>query len=213
MSDSTPPGQEPTAASHPLDTRTRNRNRALLVTILLLFFGSMLVAGALRFSGWMPEGRKNHGTLLEPPVDLRDVVPSLVDGGEYHWNPDERIWRIAVAPPADCGSGCAALAERLDTTWRLFGKDADRVHVLWVCGSAACLPPDGAPRPRTLQLLQSEPRLHGALSAAPAAADEAAARSPSVYVIDPNGFVILRYPPGFDPVELRADMVKLLKLI
>lgn len=196
--------------THSIDTRTRNRNRALLIAILLLFFGSMLVAGALRFSGWMPEGRKNHGALLDPPVDLRAVVPSLIDGGEYHWSPDERIWRIAVAPPVDCGTDCGALAAQLDTTWRLFGKDADRVHVLWVCGTAGCMPPDGAPRPRTLQLLQPEPRLHGALSGG---STDVAATGPSVYVIDPNGFVILRYPPGFDPIELRADMVKLLKLI
>lgn len=211
--------------SKPLDTRTRNRNRALLITILLMFFGSMLVAGALRFSGWMPEGRKNHGTLLEPPTDLRAVVPSLVDGGEYHWNPDERIWRIAVAPPTDCGAACATLAGQLDTVWRLFGKDADRVHVLWVCGTASCMPPADAPRPRTLQLLQPDPRLRAALSSGAGtvdgaaavdgavAVDGAAAHATSVYVIDPNGFVILRYPPGFDPVDLRADMVKLLKLI
>ena len=29
---------------------------------------------------------------------------------------------------------------------------------------------------------------------------------------DPYGFVILRYPPGFDPAGLRADVAKLLKL-
>jgi hypothetical protein len=34
-----------------------------------------------------------------------------------------------------------------------------------------------------------------------------------VYVIDPNGFVILRYAPGADPAGLRADLAKLLKLI
>ena len=33
-----------------------------------------------------------------------------------------------------------------------------------------------------------------------------------VYVIDPNGFVILRYAPGFDPAGLRTDVAKLLKL-
>ena len=202
-----------TDSEHPIDTKTRNRNRALLITILLLFFGSMLVAGALRFSGWMPEGRKNHGTLIEPPVDLRAVVPSLVDGGEYHWNPDERIWRIAVAPPTHCGDACGALAQQLDTIWRLFGKDADRVHLLWVCGSASCMPPAGAPRPRTLRLLQPAPRLRAALSNGVADVDATAAEGPSLYVIDPNGFVILRYPPGFDPVGLRSDLLKLLKLI
>jgi hypothetical protein len=34
-----------------------------------------------------------------------------------------------------------------------------------------------------------------------------------VYVIDPNGFVILRYAPGFEPGGLREDLVKLLKLM
>ncbi len=33
-----------------------------------------------------------------------------------------------------------------------------------------------------------------------------------VYVVDPNGFVILRYAPGFDPGHLRQDMARLLKL-
>jgi hypothetical protein len=39
------------------------------------------------------------------------------------------------------------------------------------------------------------------------------ARGLPVYVIDPNGFVILRYAPGFDPAGLRADLAKLLKLM
>ncbi len=33
-----------------------------------------------------------------------------------------------------------------------------------------------------------------------------------VYVVDPNGFVVLRYAPGFDPGGLRADLARLLKL-
>jgi hypothetical protein len=33
-----------------------------------------------------------------------------------------------------------------------------------------------------------------------------------VYVVDPNGFVILRYAPGFDAGHLRQDMARLLKL-
>jgi hypothetical protein len=34
-----------------------------------------------------------------------------------------------------------------------------------------------------------------------------------VFVIDPHGFVILRYAPGADPANLRSDVSKLLKLI
>src|SRR5690606_33888645 len=44
----------------------RRRNRKMLLAIFALFFGSMLLAGLLRFSGWRPEGTKSHGELLEP---------------------------------------------------------------------------------------------------------------------------------------------------
>ncbi|MGN6113267.1 MAG: hypothetical protein ACTHOC_09745, partial [Luteimonas sp.] len=60
--------------------RLRKRNRGLLLLIFALFFGSMLVAGALRFSGWRPAGMKNKGELLQPPVDLRARAPRLADG-------------------------------------------------------------------------------------------------------------------------------------
>ncbi len=189
-----------------LSERQRNRNRGLLLLLLAMFFGSMLVAGLLRFSGWRPTGTKNHGELLQPPGDLRAVVPQLAQGGEYRWKAGERTWRIAVAPPADCGQECVELAREIDTVWQLFGKDADEVHVLWV-GAV----PAGAPRPATLRELRPSPELTAAFPRMDVTAAQGQPRVP-VYVIDPYGFVILRYPPGFDPAGLRADLAKLLKL-
>lgn len=189
-----------------IDHSRRNRNRMWLIAIFAMFFGSMLVAGLLRFSGWRPDGMKNHGELLQPPGDLRAVVPTLADGGDYHWDQTARIWRIALAPPASCTTACAQLARDIDTVWRLFGKDADRVHVLWV-GT----PPPDAPRPDTLRLLRPDPAFRAGLPRVDGMSGEDANGVP-VYVIDPNGFVVLRYPPGFDPVGLRADLSRLLKL-
>lgn len=179
----------------------RNRNRAMLVLVVALFLGSAFVAGALRFSGWRPAGMKNHGELLDPPADLRGMVPVLADGGEYRWNPGERTWRIALAPADGCGAPCVALSQQLDTVWQLFGHRADRVHILWI-GT----PPADARRDRAWRVLAPDPALRAAL---PRVDDPAGT---PVYVIDPNGFVILRYPPGFDPGHLREDVGRLLKL-
>ena len=193
------------------ETSIRNRNRLLLVTLFAMFFGSLLVAGVLRFSGWRPAGTKNFGEMLAPPGDLRSIVPRRLDGSAYAWNPTARNWRIALAPPAGCTAECAKLAHDLDTVWQLTGREADRVDVLWICPAATCAPPAGASRPATLQLLQGDARLRAALPRV----DETTfngRRGVPVYVIDPNGFVILRYPPGFDPAGLRADLSKLLKL-
>ncbi|HEY0504473.1 MAG TPA: hypothetical protein VGD42_13395 [Lysobacter sp.] len=193
-------------------TPNRNRNRVLLLLLFAMFFGSMLVAGLLRFSGWRPEGTKNVGELLDPPGDLRALSPRLLDGGEYRWKSGERTWRILVAPPADCGAQCDTLARELETVWELFGKDAGEVHVLWLCPTASgCEWPAAVPRPATLQLLQADERVRAGLPRvdAPGAGG---VRGVPAYVVDPYGFVILRYPPGFDASGLRTDVARLLKL-
>jgi cytochrome oxidase Cu insertion factor (SCO1/SenC/PrrC family) len=188
--------------SPPPDPARTRRGRWMLIALFLLFFGSVFGAGVLRFSGWQPASLRNHGQLLQPAIDARAIVPQLADGGEYHWNPNERIWRIVLAPPADCTDDCMRLAQDLDKVWRLFGHNADDVQILWI-GE----PPAGAPRPDSLRVLRAGDALAGVL---PGHDDPAGV---PVYVIDPNGFVVLRYAPGFDPAGLRSDVSKLLKLM
>ncbi len=182
--------------------RDDRRNRLVFFAVIAIFLGGMLVAGALRFSGWQPAGMKNHGELLQPPADLRDAAPRLASGGQYAWEPAERRWRILVAPPADCGAPCSELARELDLVWQLFGTKADEVDILWLGA-----PPADATRNAATRVLQRDPALRAKL---PGVDDPAGV---PVYVIDPNGFVILRYAPGFDPGGLRADVAKLLRLM
>lgn len=183
------------------------RNRTMLLVIAGIFFGTLLIAGALRFSGWQPAATQAHGELLQPPGDLRAIVPQQADGQPYRWSPSARTWRIALAPPADCSDACVKLGHQLDTVWQLMGQDADRVHVLWI-GE----PPASMARFASLRVLRPSDALRTGLPRAVPAAGEDPHGVP-VFVIDPNGFVIMRYPPGFDPAGLRADLAKLLKLM
>jgi hypothetical protein len=183
------------------------RNRWLLLAIAALFFGSLGLAGILRFSGWHPPATKAHGELLQPPTDLRAVTPLESNGAAYHWDPAQRTWRIALAPPAGCAQACVQLGHQLLTVWQLMGPDAEHLQVLWI-GE----PPKELPRGAALHVLQSDPALLAGLPRLQPTAGEARDGVP-VYVIDPNGFVVLRYAPGFDPSGLRADLAKLLKLM
>lgn len=183
------------------DPAVRRRNRTLLVAIAVLFLGSFVVAGLLRFSGWRPAQMKNNGELLQPYGDLRALRPVLEDGGRYAWNPGARTWRIAVAPPANCGAPCVELARELDVVWQLFGRNAAHVELLWFGA-----PPPDAKRNAATRVLRADPALRAQL---PRVDDPAGV---PVYVIDPNGFVVLRYAPGFDLAHLRTDVARLLKL-
>lgn len=190
--------------------RMRKRNRGLLLLVFALFFGTMIVAGALRFSGWQPAGMRNKGELLKPPVDLRTQAPRLATGDAYAWNPGQRQWRILVVPPAACGQACDAVARDLDIVWRMAGQNADHVDVLWLCAEAGCTVPSPLREDRMLRVLAPDEALRATLPGAGAATGVAGV---PVYIIDPNGFVILRYAPGTDLMGLREDLSKLLKLI
>lgn len=198
-------------------TPHQRRNRTMLLLIAALFFGGMLLAGALRFSGWRPAGMKNHGELLQTPADLRAMHPRLADGSQYAWQPEARRWRIIVAPPIDCAKACDKLARDIDLVWQLMGKNAAQMQVLWLCPTAGCAPPQPLRDSPALQLLRPDAELRAALPAVDGRAEEQEASVDDapvpLYVIDPNGFVILRYPPGSDPGGLRADLAKLLKLM
>ena len=187
------------------------RNRTMLVVLFVIFFGSLAVAGLLRFSGWRPAGMKNRGELLQPPTDARGVTPTALDGKPYAWNPASRTWRVLIAPPADCGPECLQLTRDVETVWELLGREASRLDVLWLCAQPNCALPAGAPAVHNLRLLQPDPALRARLPRVDQTT-HAKGRGAPVYVIDPNGWVILRYAPGSDPGDLRYDLSKLLKL-
>ena len=180
---------------------SRSRGRWTLIALFGLFFGAMALAGVLRFTGWQPAAHRNSGQLLQPPLDLRALPPLLADGSTYAWNPDARTWRILVVPAAGCAQECVTLSQGLGKVWQLFGHNADNVEILWL-GT----PPAEVQGMPALRVLRAQPDLRATL---PAADDTAGT---PVYVIDPNGFVIMRYAPGFDMAGLRKDLATLLKL-
>jgi len=196
----------------PTPQDVRRRNRGMLLLIAALFFGSLLLAGILRFSGWRPAGTKNFGELLSPPADLRAQTPLLLDGSTYAWEPAARRWRIVVAPPANCAATCPRIARQLDIVWQLMGQDADHVDVLWICPNADCFVPEPLAHRPSLRRVRDNAALREGLPRHDLDTGTLLRGLP-VYVVDPNGFVILRYAPGFDPAGLRADLAKLTKLM
>lgn len=186
-----------------LDAPTVRRNRGTLLLIVGIFFGAMLLAGLLRFSGWRPAGLKTHGTLITPALDARSFAPVSTDGRQYAWNPMDRRWRLLVVNGASCEAACETLAADLDKVWQLLGREQDRVDVLWM-GAA----------PKRTAMHQLIPLAADApiRSVLPSANNAPTAKGLPVYIIDPNGFVMMQFAPGADVSGVRADLAKVLKL-
>lgn len=182
------------------DPGRQRRGRLQLLLLVAVFVVPILVALLLNAGGWVPAPERQHGELLQPPLDLGDEPLALADGGAYPWNPEVRQWRVVALPPTPCDAPCTQVAADIDKVWRLLGHNADRLDVLW-----AGAWPEGVKRPTTLHLLAADPALRARLS-------PDGATGTTVHVVDPNGFVVLRYPAGFDPAGLHADLKRLVKL-
>ena len=175
------------------------RSRAVLLLIAAAFLGSFGVAALLRFVGWQPQGMRNYGELVTPPRPLATHPLLRADGSRFDWQPERNTWRYLVAPAPGCTQACARTLDQLHRLWLTEGQKAARVEVLWF----GELPP--GPGFRGLVPMRADAQLAAAL---PEAARPDAV---PVYLVDPDGYLVLHYRPGFDLGNVRKDLGKLVK--
>ena len=178
----------------------RNRNRVGLILILLLFAAPLLTAYVLNALGWRPAGSRNYGTLIEPPQDLTAARFVQADGQPLAWKDENWSWTVFALPGSACASACLERVDELRRARLTLNQNAFRVRVV-VIGD---LPADtlAAMKPVT-----TASDADGRLAALrPAGADEVA-----VAFADPHGFLVLRYPAGYDGNKLRKDLARVIK--
>ena len=179
---------------------TKLRSRLILLMLAAIFLAPPIAAWVLYSSGWEPTRTRNHGELLQPAIDLSAATLHRLDGAPYDWEPQERRWRVVVIPPSDCTTTCVELIAGLDKVWQLQGRRADRLDVLWF-GDV----PEGATPFRRFVAMRPDASFAARMPGL------STSGMPTAYLIDPRGFVALRYPPGFDVAHLREDIAQLLK--
>ena len=176
------------------------KSRLILLLIVAMFFSSFFVAWGLRLAGWTPQGSKNFGELIQPPIDLTASSFRHADGKPYPLEPEKHLWRVVIVTTPGCTDACTAMTDTLFRVWETQGRQAERVDVLWF-GEL----PKNSRTFRKLFAMQSSPEL---LAALPQTATDT---SLPVYIMDNRGNIVMQYRPGFDPSHLRKDLSRLLK--
>lgn len=188
---------DPVAASA---QRRRGRRTALL---LLLVSAAPVVAAVVAYFFWLPSGRLNYGELIAPR-QIPEVALERLDGPPLRLPELKGKWLLVVAAGGSCGAQCAKQLFLTRQVRLMQGREMDRVERLW-------LVTDGE-RPAS-ELLAVHEGLHVA-RATPAqlAAIFQAAAGEYVWLIDPLGNLMLRFPADPDPKGMRGDLARLLKV-
>lgn len=170
----------------------RRAQRQLLL-IAVLFLTPFIAAVVMRFSGWEPPRTRNHGELLAPPLPMHAVSASR-DGVAWVFENTDRHWSLLLQQPAACDARCRDAIAPLANVHVALGRHADKLHPFRIDDGDA----SGWPR------LSLEGELPAVLREPPTAL-------PQVWLVDPHGFLVMRYPEGFDPSGLRRDLGRLVK--
>jgi hypothetical protein len=184
------------------DTQKR-KGRIQFLLVAAIFLGPLVIAAWMYFSGsaLIPEGRTNHGTLLQPIVRLADTLPDsgLHDAGAGHWV-------LLYANPGACDEPCEYSLYTLRQSRLMLGKEMDRLVRVFLHGDT---PPDTVLRAEQhegLATLQDD-RLGELLDSK---RPEGLAPG-GYYLVDPLGNLVMYFPPDTDPSDMVEDIKRLLK--
>ena len=174
------------------------------VKLLLLaaFFAAPIVASVLAYNFLRPAPTANHGELLLPPAT---VAPQAFgsDAGEFRFASLSGKWILVVSDSGACAAACQAKLVAVRQARLALGRDAIRVERVFVVDDLSPMDPGVAAAHPGLRIAVT-PR--GMLLPPGAANDRA-----HIYLVDPRGNVMMRWPAAIEPKRVLSDLKRLLK--
>jgi len=178
-----------------------SRSKFLLI---LGVFAVPVIAAYLAYFGWRPAGHANYGDLLKV-TPLQRTAGRTLDGTSFNLDALQGKWVMVHVGAASCDAGCAQQLYLMRQTRIAQGKEQSRIERLWV------LTGTGSPDP---VLLREHPGLLVWRADDPGFAEQfpaAHSGSEHIFMVDPLGNLMLRFPADVDPKRMMKDLKLLLK--
>lgn len=162
------------------------------------------VAAYVAYYVWQPEKRMNHGDLIAP-TQLPAGPLKTLEGAAFDFAAMKGKWILLHADAGACDERCRSKLYSMRQVRTAQGKDMVRVERVWL------LSDDVPPVPGLLAEYEGTLVVRAAgsplLAALPAPRDRAA----HLYVVDPMGNLMMRFPENPDPGGIIKDLGRLLR--
>jgi hypothetical protein len=185
-----------------LPDRKKTRRMLLLLAAVSVapFVGSLLL-----YHFWKPQNLTNHGELIEV-VPLAGVTIPARDGKPFRIDDLRGNWVFLMADSGNCDDHCRSKLYVMRQIRLTQGKDQERIERVWLI-------PDGVPPASVMEVEYRGTRI------IMLAADDFLARLPAadlrrdhIYIVDPFGNLMMRFPRNVDPQRMKKDISKLMKV-
>ncbi|MCA1324167.1 SCO family protein [Herbaspirillum sp. alder98] len=189
------------------DDKRRWRGRWKLLLVVAVCAAPM-IASYLTYYVIKPEGRNNYGTLLDPrQYPIPDLGSTALDGHRAGLEDYRGKWVMLQVDRGDCTEVCRNKLFTMRQLRLMQGKEMERVERVWLIVDREPVQTmlmrefDG-----TDMLRVDAARLRSWL---PVEAGTMA--EDHIYLIDPLGNLMLRFPKDPDPGRMKKDISKVLR--
>lgn len=182
------------------------RRRGRRVALLILALCAMpTVAAWLAYFVWPPESRANYGELIEPQ-QLRDDELRLLDGEPFRLSQLRGKWVMLHIDSGTCAEACRKKLLYMRQARLAQGKAMTRVERVWLVSDSVV--------PEEALVQEYEGTRIARVGSGAVLTGFPAVRSwtDHIYVVDPLGNLMLRFPPDPDPRGIMKDLARLLRV-
>jgi hypothetical protein len=191
------------------------RSRYLLLLLMLIPIGVVLLATLVFYTRiGMPDGTRNKGVLITPPLQLNETGLKTAQGEPYILEAvKEKMWTFLVANPSHCDEICRKHFWEIRQTRIALGKHQGHIQRIWLVTEgvldAATQQWLTAEHPDVVVLYVDGTRWRELLKQSP---EGIASEGKAVFFLgDPRGFIMMYYTPQDTYRDVITDMKFLLK--
>jgi hypothetical protein len=187
--------------------QARNSGRWKLFAVLLVC-AAPLLASYLTYYVLKPQSRNNYGALIDPrQFPIPALGSTALDGKPAALEAYKGKWIMLKVGAGECADACRKQLFAMRQLRLMQGKAMDRVERVWLVTDK---------QPLDTMLIREYDGMHMLRAQAGAVAkwlpvDAGTSAADHIYLIDPLGNLMMRFPKDPEPRKVHKDIAKLLK--
>jgi hypothetical protein len=193
-----------------LEDAQRTRTGRWKMLLVLLVCAAPVVASYFTYYVIRPEGRHNFGELIEPQRPVPSITGADLQGRPVALPSLQGQWLLVSVAGGACDAACERHLYLQRQLREGLGKDKDRLDWVWLVPDQ--VPVRDALKPALAQAVVV--RVDGEQLAQWLQPAPGRALADHLYVIDPMGHWMMRFPPGQDNAhvaKVRKDLNRLMR--
>lgn len=176
--------------------------------LVILVCASPIILSYLTYYVIKPQSRTNYGAFIDPrDYPIPELGTHALDGKPIALDAYKGKWIMLQVDGAECRAACEKKLHDMRQLRLAQGKEMERIERVWLIT-------DDKPLDTILMREFDGTNMLRAKSEAVRAwlpVEEGSTMADHIYMIDPLGNLMMRFPKDADPNKIKKDIIKLLK--